>query len=182
MRLSWISRHPARLAKVLICPHRMQYPMHASFTNARLDEILPMNRPPHFQRALRQALLLSLAFLSAGNAQAEWMPLGRNESFRIFLDQKLIEKSDGFVQAWQLMDFTVGQWMDARTVVGSIKSLVEYDCRQPRSRTLVSEAYSEQMGAGRKVANEQLLDPQWEDIAPGSTAEKIRIIACDKRR
>jgi hypothetical protein len=110
------------------------------------------------------------------------MPLGRNESFRIFLDQKLIEKSDGFVQAWQLMDFTVGQWMDARTVVGSIKSLVEYNCRQPRSRTLVSEAYSEQMGAGRKVANEQLPDPQWEDIAPGSTAEKIRKIACDKRQ
>jgi hypothetical protein len=119
--------------------------------------------------------------LLAGSAQADWLALGRSEHFRIFVDQKLIQKSGGFVQVWQLMDYATAQWMDAQTAVGSIKSLVEYDCSQPRSRTLVNEAYSEQMAVGRKVAEEQLSSPQWEGVEPGGTAEKIRQIACAVR-
>ncbi|MBK7564239.1 surface-adhesin E family protein [Candidatus Propionivibrio aalborgensis] len=121
------------------------------------------------------------SFLLAGSVQAEWSQLGRTDTFRLYLDQKLIQKSGDFVQVWQLMDFTVAQWADARTAVGSIKNLIEYDCTQPRLRTLAAEAYTEQMGAGRLVANERLSDPLWENVAPGSTAEQIRKIACGKK-
>ena len=133
------------------------------------------------QKIVRRAFCVLATFLLAGSVQAEWSQLGRTDTFRLYLDQKLIQKSGDFVQVWQLMDFTVAQWADARTAVGSIKNLIEYDCTQPRLRTLAAEAYTEQMGAGRLVANERLSDPLWENVAPGSTAEQIRKIACGKK-
>jgi hypothetical protein len=133
------------------------------------------------QKIVWRAFCVLASFLLAGSVQAEWSQLGRTDTFRLYLDQKLIQKSGDFVQVWQLMDFTVAQWADARTAVGSIKNLIEYDCAQPRLRTLAAEAYTEQMGAGRLVANERLSDPLWENVAPGSTAEQIRKIACGKK-
>lgn len=140
-----------------------------------------MNTPAYCLTALRQTLLALGAFLLAGSVQAEWVSLGRTDSFRVYIDQKPIPGNGDLAQAWQLMDFTTAQWVDAQTVVGSIKNLIEYDCSQPRSRTLVGEAYSEQMGNGRIVAKEKLPDPQWEVVEPGSTADKIRKIACGKK-
>lgn len=98
------------------------------------------------QKIVRRAFCVLASFLLAGSVQAEWSQLGRTDTFRLYLDQKLIQKSGDFVQVWQLMDFTVAQWADARTAVGSIKNLIEYDCTQPRLRTLAAEAYTEQMG------------------------------------
>jgi hypothetical protein len=129
---------------------------------------------------MRQTLLILIIALLAGSAQAEWVPLGRSEGFRAYLDRKSISKNGDFAQIWQLMDFTTSQWADAQTVVWSIKNLIEYDCSQPRSRTLVGEAHSEQMGTGPIVAKDLLPDPQWEDIEPGSAAQKARQIACGK--
>jgi hypothetical protein len=126
-------------------------------------------------------LLVLLPLLLAGSAQAEWLHLGRSDNFRIYLEQKLIQRNGDFVQIWQLMDFTNAQWADAQTPVGSIKSLIEYDCTAPRSRTLAAEAFSEQMADGRMVAREQLPSPQWEGVEPGGTSEKIRQLACGKR-
>jgi hypothetical protein len=126
-------------------------------------------------------ILLALAFLlAAGGARAEWYSLGRTDTFRLYLDPQTIRMNGDLAQVWQLMDFTVAQWADAQTAIGSIKSLLEYDCAQPRSRTLLAEAYTEQMEAGRMVASERVQDPQWEIVAPGSTAEKIRQTACGK--
>lgn len=129
----------------------------------------------------RQILLALAASMLAGSVQAEWVPLGRNENFRVYLDPQSIQKNANFVQLWQLMDFTFAQRVDTQTVVGSIRNLVEYDCSQPRFRILAGEAYSEQMGYGQKVATDQLPDPQWEGVDPVSTSGKIRQIACEQR-
>ena len=123
---------------------------------------------------------LALSLL-AGNAFGEWLLLGRTDAFRMYIDSKSIERRGGTAQLWQLMDFTSAQWVDAQTAVGSIKTRVEHDCAQPRSRALVVEAYSEQMGDGRVVATERAADPQWDNIQPGSTAEKTQQLACDAR-
>ena len=139
-----------------------------------------MNTSPSFSKARRRTLAVLLAVLLPAAVQAEWMVLGRNEDFRIYLDQKLIRKNGDFTQIWQLMDFTAAQWTDAQTVVWSIKTLIEYDCATMRSRTLAGEAYSEQMGEGRKVASEQRPDAQWESVEPGTTSDKVKQIACAK--
>lgn len=139
-----------------------------------------MIRPDYPLRTLRACVLVLSACLLAGSAQAEWLALGRSENFRAYMDQKSLQRNGDFVQVFQLMDFVTAQWADERTVVGSIKTLVEYDCGQPRSRTIALEAYSEQMGDGRMVATERLPNAEWESIGPGSTSEKIRQMVCAK--
>lgn len=132
-------------------------------------------------KALRRTLAVLLTVLLPATVQAEWMVLGRNEDFRIYLDQQLIRKSGDLAQIWQLMDFAVAQWTDAQTVVWSIKTLIEYDCTTMRSRTLAGEAYSEQMGGGRLMGREQAADAPWESVEPGTTRDKVRQIACAKK-
>jgi len=138
-----------------------------------------MNRPTRFARTSQYLLLLTMLF--SGAAHAEWIQFGRTTDFRIYLDQRLISKNGDYAQMWQLMDFTVAQWADAQTAVGSIKTLVEYDCTQPRSRALLGEAYTEQMGAGRLVSSERVAEPQWEAIEVGSNPDKMQKIACGKK-
>ena len=140
-----------------------------------------MNTLPCFSQSLWRTLAMLLALLLSAPAQAQWMVLGRNEDFRIYLAPQLIRKNGDFTQIWQLMDFTAAQWTDAQTVVWSIKTLIEYDCATMRSRTLAGEAYSEQMGEGRKVASEQRPDAQWESVEPGTTSDKVKQIACAKK-
>lgn len=139
-----------------------------------------MHRLTCFPKPVPRALLMLLTCLLAGPVQAEWVALGRTDIFRVYLDPKPVQKNADSAQIWQMMDFVSAQWVDAQTVIGSVKNLVEYDCQQRRFRTLTAEAYSEQMGDGRRVANERLANPSWEGIEPGSSAEKIREIACGK--
>ncbi len=129
-------------------------------------------------KLVRLTLFALNAFLLTGAAQAEWIMLGRTENFRIYLEQKQILRNGDLAQIWQLMDFTVAQWADPQTAVWSIKTLAEYDCAEPRFRTLVSEAYSEQMSLGKLVAKEQAAEPQWEHIEAGGPPDKIRQVAC----
>lgn len=135
-----------------------------------------MNKP--LRKTIRPLLLAFSTLLFAGSAAAEWIQLGRTESFRIYLEQKQILRKGDLAQIWQLMDFTAAQWADPQTVVWSIKTLAEYDCAEPRFRTLVSEAYSEQMGIGKLVATEQPADPPWERIEAGGPPDRIRQVAC----
>jgi hypothetical protein len=138
-----------------------------------------MNKTACSRKTLLRLALMLLMYVFAGTAaHAEWIQFGRTDDFRIYVDQRLIRKSGDSAQLWQLMDFTVAQWADAKTAVGSIKNLIEYDCTQPRLRPLAAEAFTEQMGEGRVVANERVPDPQWENIEPGSTPEKMRKFAC----
>ena len=135
----------------------------------------------HFPENLQRVVFVLAFAILAGGAQAEWISLGRTDAFRVYIDQKPAQKNGDLVQIWQIMDFTSAQWVDARTVVGSIKNLIEYDCKQARFRTLTVEAYSEQMGDGRMVANEQVPEPPWEVVEPGGTADKSRQAACGKK-
>ena len=140
-----------------------------------------MNNPAFPSLSIRQILVALAALLFVGSVQAEWISLGRTDNFRVYLEQNQLRRNGDVVQTWQLMDFTSAQWVDERTVVGSIKNLTEYDCSQPRFCTLLVEAYSEQMAEGRLVAKEQLPDPPWEGVEAGGTAEKIWRAACSKK-
>ena len=139
-----------------------------------------MIRTDYSLKTVCTPLLFLIAAMFTGNAQAEWLALGRNENFRAYLDQTSLQRNGDLVQVLQLMDFVTAQWADERTVIGSIKTVVEYDCVQLRSRTIALEAYSEQMGEGRKVATEQLSNPDWGGLKSGSMSEKIRQLVCAK--
>ena len=156
----------------------MQYGIRPPQLQDNLDSLRTMNKPESFRKTSPRLLFALLVFFLAGTAQAEWIQFGRTDEFRIYVDQRLIKKNGDSAQMWQLMDFTVAQWADAKTPVGSIKNLIEYDCTQPRLRPLAGEAFTEQMGEGRIVADERVPNPQWESIEPDSTPEKMRKLAC----
>jgi hypothetical protein len=122
--------------------------------------------------------LFGQEFDVAGNA--EWVVLGRNENFRVYLDQRSVQRNGDLARVHQLTDFTAAQWVDGNTVIGSILALVEYDCVQPRLRTLAIRAHSEQMGRGRRIASEQNPDAEWEDASPGGSAESAWRLVCGK--
>ena len=139
-----------------------------------------LSRPGlHFSLALLAFVAVIRPNVAAG-VNGEWIGLGRTENFRAYLDQSSVQRNGNLVRVYQLTDFTTAQWADARTVVGSIRSLVEYDCGLPRARTLALEAYSEQMGEGRLVASEQRPDAPWEGVAPGGIGENTRQLVCRK--
>ncbi len=139
-----------------------------------------MPRKDYSPSALLSIVVFLMGGLLASSAQAEWIALGRDENFRLYVDQKSLQRNGDLVRVFQLMDFVTAQWADERTVVGSIRTLVEYDCVQPRSRTIALDAYSEQMGDGRRVASEQLADPEWGAVTLGSASERIRQLVCGK--
>jgi hypothetical protein len=131
-------------------------------------------------RFLRRSLPFLFALLLAGNAQAEWFLLGRTDTFRIYLEKGSTQRSETTVQAVQLLDFVKAQWIDAQTVIMSVKSVVEFDCTQPRVRNISVETYSEQMTGGRLVSSEKFPAPAWENVQAGSSAEGVRKITCAK--
>ena len=135
-----------------------------------------------FRRHQRGAIVLAAAGFAfvATNAHAEWYLVARDQNVRVYVDNQLIQRQGDRAQMLQITDFVIAQWADAQTAIGSLKTLIEYDCRQPRSRALSVTAYSEQMGEGKLVATEKLADPPWMDNALGTTAEKLRQIACGK--
>ena len=82
-------------------------------------------------RALRRVqLLLPLATLlltlppspalaqkGEDKALAEWIGLGRNETFRAYLDQRSVQRKGELARVYQLTDFATAQWVDERTVM-----------------------------------------------------------------
>ena len=155
--------------------------MHQSVFKARFYVLLSYGRYV-LPLAILLLVLPPIALAQKGNdkALAEWIGLGRNETFRAYLDQRSVQRKGELARVYQLTDFATAQWVDERTVMGSMRALVEYDCAHPRSRPLVLEAYSEQMGEGRLLTKEEKPDSEWEEIVPGSPGENVRRLVCAK--
>lgn len=130
---------------------------------------------------MKRTLFILLSLLTSTLVQAEWVELGRTDTFRVYVENRSLQRKGDSATVVQMLDFTTAQWADARTAIGSIKQLNEFDCVQPRFRTLSAVAYSEQMTAGKVVADETVADPQWEAVQPSSGAEQVRKLACGKK-
>ena len=136
----------------------------------------------NFRSAPFRCSVFFVAMLSvSGSACAEWILLGRNENFRVYVDNQSLQRNGETARALQLMDFTSSQWVDSKTVVWSMKTVIEYSCVQPSLRTLTLDAYSEQMGEGRVVSTEKFDSPAWESFPSGTPTEKLWRIACEKK-
>ena len=130
--------------------------------------------------SLIRLFALTFGIFQFGIAHATWTLIGRTDIFRVYVEDKQITRSGDFAMISQLTDYTVAQWVDPRTAIGSIRHQVEFDCRQRLVRILSATAFSEQMEAGSLVASEKLADPEWTQIDPESTAEKVEKFACGK--
>ena len=135
-----------------------------------------------YLKFFRRSFPIVLAFLIIGHAQAEWALLGRTDTFRIYLDKGASQKSGSIIRTSQLIDFVTAQWVDAQTVIMSVKSLIDFDCAELKLRVLTVETYSEQMTGGRLLATDKFSNPEWESIQAGSSAEVAHKFACSENR
>lgn len=124
---------------------------------------------------MRRFILMLLLAVASGSAAAEWVLIGRADSFDSYADPASIEALSKFwgmrfsmvgndvFEIRQLTSFSVAQHADGVWIgppgppqewnryYSSLKSTVSYDCQAKEYRLLRQELYTEQMGGGRLV-------------------------------
>lgn len=110
-------------------------------------------------------------------ASAAWTTVHTDNECSYNIDIATTSEEFNKVKMWNMVDCK-------RTRKGnpnflSVKSQVEYDCKEEKTRTLAYVEYSENMGAGKEVhSHSKPFD--WQPLVPGSVAEMEWNIACGK--
>jgi hypothetical protein len=120
----------------------------------------------------RKSLLLSLLLLATGSAWAEWVKIP--VSGDLYIDPATIRKDGNLRKIWGIRD------LEQRDKNGamSIRTRVEYDCKEERNRVLVISTHTELMAGGTTIESFGESPRGWVEIPPGSTHETILKIVC----
>lgn len=122
-------------------------------------------------------LIMVLAVLS-GNAMAEWVLVGSNDTFTVYANPSSIRKNGNIVRMWSMYDQKQLQHIEQ----GPFMSMVgqsEYDCKEEQVRSIAYSGYSENMGRGRpNFSSVETLD--WSPIIPSTTNNKLWNVACGR--
>ena len=145
-------------------------------THRPIERSLP--RP--WRNSLQKTILMMLLALASGGAEAEWVVVGSNEKYTAYADPDTIRRSTDNVKMWDLLDFkTVGKLSSGGEFM-SMKTQVEYDCKEERWRTHYLSWHSKNMGAG-EIVNYIADLGKWQPVPPGSVTESIAKFACGKK-
>ena len=127
---------------------------------------------------MMKLLIGLMLLLVSGAASAEWTVVGPNEEINQYVDKATIRRNGNFVKMWDLVDYKKAQVFGGTSDL-SYRSLVEYDCKEKRYRSLALTTYSGQMLSGTVnfIGNDT---QKWKAVASGSMAETLRKIACGK--
>ena len=99
---------------------------------------------------MRRAIFMMLLATVSSSATAEWVKVGSNESFTLYIDPATIRKADDRVKMWGLSDYKTPQVYMNRPSM-STKAQAEYDCKEGQSRLLYLSSHPENMGGGEAV-------------------------------
>lgn len=120
--------------------------------------------------------LAVFAGLFASAAHAQWTPVGPAGSAQFFIDTNTLQRKEGMVQVWELVNMERADGEGVR----SSRFLMEYDCKGQRSRGLDMLTYTEPMGGG-KLLQQLGPDPDgWESVPPDSIFSQRMAAACGK--
>lgn len=95
---------------------------------------------------IRIFIAMILAVMSTC-AMARWFPISFSDTDVLYIDPETLIKDGSFRRIWHLTDLN-----KPADGVLSMRSLVEYDCKEKRARTLELLAYSGSMGGGEVLA------------------------------
>ena len=125
--------------------------------------------------------LITLLLLSSGPAYAEWVAVGGNEEagVTVYADPGTIRRKGNLVKMWHLNDFKTVQIAKGNSYL-SIKAQHQYDCTEDRERILALMKFSGNMGSG-DVVYEDSHERKWRPVAPETTNQALRKIACGKK-
>jgi hypothetical protein len=125
-------------------------------------------------RILMMAVLLLVAMPVAAQ---NWVKVDENDVFTLYIDPSTIRINGNLRRVWTLNDF---KRPDPGGQV-SQRALLEYDCKEERSRVLAWSAHSESM-LGGKILYSKDEPGQWRYVAPGSVADVTLKIVCAVRQ
>ena len=114
-------------------------------------------------------------------AMAKWISVGKSEGatgFTVYADKSAVKKSAGTAQMWSLFDFnSIRKARDFQYL--SYKQLVEYDCKENKSRVMKYSFHRKHMGKSGAIYQDSV-PGKWQAAVPKSVAKNLLDIACEK--
>lgn len=116
--------------------------------------------------------MLLLAAMSPG-AMAEWVQVAESDKTVYYIDPATIRKNGNFRRYWSILDLK----QPGKDGEMSMRALVEYDCKEERSRHLSATVHSKPMASGEiLISSSSPLD--WDYIAPGTIFKYVFEFLC----
>jgi hypothetical protein len=121
-------------------------------------------------------LLLALALaLGTLPARADWVPIGASESSYEYLDLKTLRVNGDLRRIWVLDDLSAPDKDGDR----SYRTLLEYDCRAERYRSLQGIFYAGSMATGRVTARTSQASV-WRKVMEGTISATVMKAVCSR--
>jgi hypothetical protein len=111
-------------------------------------------------------------------AWAGWKAVSEDGSGTTYADADTIVRSANTAKMWWLLDYSAFQRM---VEVGyfSQHTHAEFDCKEPQMRVLELSLRANHMGEGKAIYSDES-PHEWEPVEAGTTAEKLRAVACGR--
>ena len=125
---------------------------------------------------MKKLLILLFSILISFNSYGEWTLISKTErGDSFFVDLETINKQNGYVYYWELVDYVI----PIQDIAYSSKNYIVTDCNLLGFKYLQDIYYSEPMGKGSIVHSSNIPDTEWRFNSPESTgvAELKRV--CD---
>ena len=124
----------------------------------------------------RLALILVLAALSC-NSAAGWVIVNDNDEYIAYADPATISRQGDRVQMSDLVDLKMPRPSPYGNQHSSSKAHSEFDCQNPRIRTIAFSLHSGRMGSGDLV--ETVAESNgWLPVTPGTLLSMLWQFAC----
>ena len=118
-------------------------------------------------------VLTALLMLTTTPAWAEWVRLNDTPNAAFYLDPATVRKDGNRRRVWELTD------LKARDLKGELSSriLIEYDCKEGRSRMLSLSAHAGPMATGKTLFSTSAVG-EWDYAPPDTTADTSLRFVC----
>lgn len=128
-----------------------------------------------------KALIISAVLAAiSNNAYADWSLLEdpAKSPFSIYIENDSIKKTGlTSAKAWFLLDFKKPEKIRKGSYLSS-KELIEFDCKDDKTRLLASIRYSQKMGAGKSIDNFDGANADWSFAAPDTISADLLKLVC----
>ena len=97
-------------------------------------------------------IIVTLLFVFSAPSYADWNLIYKDETIKseYFLNLSNFKRNKGRVRAWTLENFLESQKIEPLEYL-SVKSYVEFNCKEPSLRILAYSLYEKNMGLGKTV-------------------------------
>lgn len=122
-------------------------------------------------------VMIVASLVLSGNATAEWVSLGSNDTSDNYIDPTTISREGSKAKIWTLGDYKAPKFLDQKKFL-SIKLLMEFDCKKDESRTLYFSLHSMNMAKG-EVVHTHSEQGNWTPVPPNSVSTTNQYVACE---